>query len=91
MLNNAQAYNIPDSRIHRDAITLQAAILAAITPDLLQQEQVYLQQTAASRLANPATPAAKITRAHAHTPMQVLPGHTPILLGHTSLLPCRYS
>ena len=31
MLNNAQQYNRPDSRIHRDAVTLQAAVQAAVT------------------------------------------------------------
>ena len=30
MLTNAQQYNRPDSRIHRDAVTLQAAVQAAV-------------------------------------------------------------
>ena len=37
MLNNAQTYNRPDSRIHRDAVTIQAAVQAAVT-QLEQQE-----------------------------------------------------
>ncbi|XP_018021058.1 protein polybromo-1 [Hyalella azteca] len=37
MLNNAQQYNRPDSRIHRDAVTIQAAVHAAVSQILQSQ------------------------------------------------------
>ena len=39
MLNNARSYNIPDSRIYKDAVTTQNELAAAAVP-LLRYEKV---------------------------------------------------